>query len=98
MDNRIPDRDKIGQRQTERQESMRHYYDWNAHDLSPLTPGQPVRIEDQATKKWLTGIVSCARPEPRSYEVKTQSGSIFRRKRRHLRPANTGQVVISSED
>ena len=71
MDNRIPDRDKIAQRQTERQESMRHYYDWNAHDLSLLTPGQPVRIEDQAAKKWLTGIVSCARPEPWSYEMKT---------------------------
>ena len=79
MDNRIPDRDKIAQRLTEREQSMKHYYDRNAHELSPLTTGQPVRIQDQATKKWLTGIVSCTRPEPRSYEVKTQSGSILRR-------------------
>ena len=79
VDNRIPDRDKITQRPTERQQSMKHYYDRNTHELSPLTTGQPVRIQDQATKKWLTGIVSCARPEPRSYEVKTQSGSILRR-------------------
>ena len=98
VDNRIPDRDKVAQRLTERQQSMKHYYDRNAHDLSPLTTGQPVRIQDQASKKWLPGTVSCTRPEPRSYEVKTQSGSILRRNRRHLRPANTGQPVISSED
>ena len=98
VDNRIPDRDKIAQRLTERQQSMKHYYDWNAHDLSPLTPRQPVRVQDQATRKWIPGIVSCARPELRSYEVKTQSGSILCRKRRHLRPESTGQVVISSED
>ena len=77
---------------------MKHYYDWNAHDLSPLTPRQPVRIQDEAIKKWLPGIVSCARPEPRSYKVETQSGSILCRKRRHLHPANTGQNVIRSKD
>jgi len=97
VDNQIPDRDKIAQRLTERQQSMKNCYDWNAHDLSPLTPRQPVRIQDQATKKCLPGIVSCARPQPRSYEAKTQSGSILCRKRRHLLPANTGQVVISSK-
>ena len=85
--NHIPDRDKIAQRLTERQQSMKLYYDRNGHDLSPLSTGQPVRIQDQATKN-----------EPRSYEVKTQPGSLLRRNRRPLRPANTGQVVISSED
>ena len=68
---------------------MKLYYDRNEHDLSALSTGQhfPVRIQDQATKN-----------EPRSYEVKTQPGSLLRRNRRPLRPANTGQVVISSED
>ena len=98
VDNRIPDRDKIAQRLTERQQSMKHYYDRNAHELSPPTTGQPLRIQDQATKKWLTGILSCTRPEPWSYEVKTQSGSILRRVTGATPPANTGQVVISSED
>ena len=100
VENQIPDRDKIAQHLIERQQSMKYYryYDRNAHDLSPLTTGQPVRIQDQATKKWLPGTVNCTRPEPRSYEVQTQSGSILRRNRRHLRPANSGQVVISSED
>ena len=96
--NQIPDRDKIAQRLTERQQSMKLYYERNGHDLSPLTTGQPVRIQDQATKKWLLGTMNCTRPEPRPYEVKTQSGSLLRRNRRHIFPANTGQVVINSED
>ena len=74
---------------------MKHYYDKKAHDLSPLATGQPVHIQDQATKKCK---VNCTRPEPRLYEVKTHSGSILRRNRRHLRPADTGQVVVNSED
>ena len=98
VENQIPDRDRIAQHLMERQQSMKYYYDRNAHDISPLTTGQPVRIQDQATKKWLPGTVICTRPEPRSYEVQTQSGSILRRNRRHLRPANSGPVVISSEE
>ena len=94
--NQIPDRDNITQRLTERQQLMKHYYDKKAHDLSPLATGQPVHIQDQATKKWFPGTVNCTKP--RSYEVKTHSGSILRRNRRHLRPADTGQVVVNSED
>ena len=96
--NQIPHRDNITQRLTERQQRMKHYYDKKAHGLSSLATGQPVHIQDQATKKWFPGTVNCARPEPRSYEVKTHSGSIFRRNRGHLRPADTGQVVVISED
>ena len=51
VDNRIPDRGKITQRPTERQQSMKHYYDMNAHELSPLTTGQPVRIQDPSYKE-----------------------------------------------
>ena len=66
----IPDKDKINQRLTARQQRMKYYHDRSTTDLSPLTPGQPVRIQDQTTKKWHPGTVSCKRPEPRSYEVK----------------------------
>ena len=83
----MPNRDQISQRLVERQQSMKYYHDRNAHDLSPLATGQHVRIQDQRTKKWLPGIVSCKRPEPRSYEVQTQYGSTLRRNRCHLRPA-----------
>lgn len=58
--------------------------------VSPMATGQEV-----VTK---IHCVNCTRPEPRSYEVKTQSCSILRRNRHQFRPANTGQVVNSSED
>ena len=82
--NQIPDKDKINQRLTERQERMNYYHDRTTSDLSPLTAGQPVRIQDQATKSWLLGTITFLRPEPRSYEVTTQSGSVLHRNRRHL--------------
>ena len=52
-----------------------------------------MRIQDQATKKWHPGTLSCKRPEPRSFEVKTQSGSVLRQNRRHLHPAGTKVIV-----
>lgn len=77
---------------------MKYYHDRSASDLSSQTAGQPARIQDQATKKWLPGTISCTRPEPRSYEVKTQSGSVLRRNRHHLRPASTEMVVMEPKD
>ena len=77
---------------------MKYYHVRSATDLSPLTAGQLVRIQDQVTKKWLPGTISCTRPELRSYEVKTQSGSVLRRNRRHLRPANTEMRVTEPKD
>ena len=55
-------------------------------------------MQDQTTKKLFPETVSCVRPEPRSYEVHTQSGSIRRRNRRHLRPASTEQVAKSEDE
>ena len=77
---------------------MKYYHDRSASDLSPLTAGQPVCIQDQATKKWLPGTISCMRPESRSYEVKTQSGSVLRRNRRHLRTTSTEMVLTEPKD
>ena len=91
--NQIPDKGKINQRLTERQQRMKYYHDRIATDLIPLTAGQYVRMQDQATKKWHPGTISCKRPEPRSYEVKTQSGSVLFRNRRHLCPAGTEVIV-----
>ena len=49
-------------------------------------------------KKWHPGTISWKRPELRSYEVKTQSGSVLRRNRRHLRPAGTEVIVMEPMD
>ena len=65
---------------------------------SPLVDGQHVRVQDQNTKKWIPGTVKSKRPEPRSYEIQTESGSTLRRNRRHLRPAGTQQVEMGSRE
>ena len=75
--NQIPDKAKINQRLTERQERMKYYHDTTASDLSPLTAGQPVLVQDQATKTWLLITANCTRPESRSYEVRRNPGQSF---------------------
>ena len=76
---------------------MKYYHDRSATDLSPLTAGQPVHIQD-STKKRLPGTVCYTRPDPHSYEVKTQSGSVLHRNRRHIRPASTEMRVTEPKD
>ena len=89
--NLITDKDKINQWLTQRQQQMKYYHDRSATDLSPLTAGQPVHIQDQAPKKWLPGPINCTRPKPYSYEAKTQSGSV-------LHPASTEMIVTEPKD
>lgn len=55
------------------------------NSLSALYPNQPVRILDQASHTWLPGSVVHKSSEPRSYVVKTDSGSELRRNRSHIR-------------
>ena len=53
--------------------------------LPPLVPEQNVRVQDPTTKRWNPGVIQYATPEPRSYTVKTPTGTV-RRNRKHLRP------------
>ncbi|XP_059084399.1 uncharacterized protein LOC131881531 [Tigriopus californicus] len=58
--------------------------------LRPLVIGQHVHIQDVSEKSWSfgTGTIVEALPNGRSYRVQTDAG-VFRRNRRHLRPAST---------
>lgn len=98
IENQLPNRDQISKRLIERQQSMKYYHDRNAQDLSPLATGQHVRIQDQHTKKWFPGTVSCKRPEPRSYEVETQNGSTLWYNRCHLRLAGAQHIKMGPTD
>ena len=58
--------------------------------MSLLRPGvikqhQPPTPQDPTTKRWNPGVIQNATPEPRSYNVKTPTGTV-RRNRKHLRP------------
>jgi hypothetical protein len=91
--NQVTDKDSIMQRLQERQLSQKSYYDDKAgHDLTPVTVGQYVRIQDQSTGKWTPATVSNVPPEPRSYEVQTPSGATLRRNQRHIRETSEQQA------
>ena len=66
-----------------KQQEQKCYYDRNTKPLKPLKPGDQVRIRSDK-KRWEPGLVESKRPEPRSFNIKTDSGSILRRNREHI--------------
>ncbi|XP_064629246.1 uncharacterized protein K02A2.6-like [Lineus longissimus] len=67
------------------QEKQRHYYDRNAKDLTPLHPGDTVRLQPmrKGEKSWKRAKVT-KQLKDRSYEVDT-GDRILRRNRVHLK-------------
>ncbi len=71
-----------------RQDVQKIQYDKSAaSELKRLTPGQPVVMYQQQTKRWVPAQVLRKLEEPRSYSVETPSGLRLRRNRIHLKPA-----------
>lgn len=62
-----------------RQDKATAYYNQNSKDLPPLEPGAKVRIRPGREKQWRKAEVL-----PRSYLVKDERGSVFRRNRRQI--------------
>ncbi len=83
--NKAPHKDVTYSKMIQRQSRQNLYFNQHAHDLPPLIPGQPVRIQDQNSGNWTPAKVTQKCSEPRSYVVKTPSGSILRRNRKHIR-------------
>ncbi len=86
--------DPVTRQLQHRQEVMKKYHDRKSRDLPPLYPDQPIRVQDQKSKKWVPATVSRVRPEPRSYDVRMQNGTTLRRNRRHIR--STAEKFTSS--
>ena len=82
-----PDRDLVYRRDNAAKETYKGHYD-NHHgvrSLSPLRPGDDVRVRGEGEKSWHTRATVRAECEtPRSYMVETNQGSVLRRNRRHL--------------
>ena len=78
-------RDGIYDRLLQRQISQKAYHDRSVKDLTPLYPGQDVRVRDPSLGHWIPATVLNRRPEPRSYEIQAPSGSILRRNRQQIR-------------
>ena len=64
------------------QQRQKFYYDRGTRDLSPLHSSDVVRVNHN--KQWQRGVVDTKHIEPRSYNVRTETGSMLRRNRRDI--------------
>ena len=67
----------------QRQQVQKSQYDKGTKPLSELKPGDTVRY--QVNKSWKPAIVVSKHDSPRSYNIRTQQGTILRRNRYHLK-------------
>ena len=93
-------KEEIGRRLVERPEHQRRNHDRGCHTtLTPLSPGQDIRLRNMANGAWQPATVKTTCSEPRSYEVQTSTGNIVRRNRRDLRETiERHNPVDDSED
>ena len=71
-------------------------YDRGARKLSTLAVGDVVRVQHHATKRWrLIGEIVEVNESGRSYLVKSETGRLYWRNRRFLRPLYDGSDLPS---
>ena len=59
--------------------------------------GQDVMCQSPITKKWFPVKIKELCPEPRSYQVETPEGIVYRRTQNHLKPFTPYQRTQTSE-
>ena len=77
-------RERVRHDLQERQDKQRKQYDCRAHSIPPLRNGQVVRVKPSQGKEWFKSVV-ISQVAPRSYLIRTESGTVLRRNRRQLR-------------
>ncbi|MCG7876437.1 MAG: RNase H-like domain-containing protein [Candidatus Thiodiazotropha endolucinida] len=75
----------VHEKLTKKQEKQKYFYDKSSKNLSHLSPGDTIRVQNE--KHWEPGIVVQNATTPRSYHVQTKRGQ-YRRNRKHLMKTN----------
>ena len=65
-----------------------------SHDLHT---GQEVMCQDFITRRWFPKTIKALCPEPRSYQIETSEGVIYRRMQNHLKPYKSHQKTQRRE-
>ena len=65
--------------------------------LYDLQIGQEVMYQDSVTKRWFLATIKALCPEPRSYQIQTTKGVIYRRTQNHLKPYKFYQKIQKRE-
>ena len=54
--------------------------------------GQDVMCQNPNTKRWFPAKIKELCPEPRSYQIETPEGTLYRRTQNHLKPFKRTQI------
>ena len=65
--------------------------------LHDLHIGQEVMYQDSVTKRWFLATIKALCPEPRSYQIQTTEGVIYRRTQNHMKPYKSYQKIHKGE-
>ena len=65
--------------------------------LHYLHIGQEVLYQDSVTKRWFPATIKAFCPEPRSYQIQTTEGVIYRRTQNHVKPYKSNQKIHKGE-
>ena len=76
----------------ENKQTQKRYFDIGSRSLPPLQKGEKARVRIQG--KWEHVVVIRNAKAPRSYIVRTESGKILRRNRRHLMKLQEQEVEV----
>ena len=70
----------------------------NQHlSLHNLHIGQEVMYQDSVTKRWFLPTIKALCPEPRSYQIMTMKGILYRQTQNHLKPYKSHQKTQKGE-
>ena len=82
----------------QQQQQQRKHYDRTAKSLPPLEKGDAVRFKKDPQAAWTRGTVIRKHEAPRSYVIKGENGTEYRRSRRHLRKTREHQADLDTPD
>lgn len=80
-----------------RQLNQKQYYDRSAKSLTVLKVGQKVKIKNDITNKWISGIITEIL-KYRSYKIRLNCGRIMVRNRRHIIPDSSDRDDVPHYD
>ena len=79
-------------------ERQKFYYDRHTKEKPSLNKGQTVRVKlDTTQPTWEKGEIESVLPY-RSYRVRTQDGSVYRRNRKHVQFSKEPPIIFSDSD
>ena len=79
---KLIEQEQIFKARKKNRETAKRYYDRGAKGLEELRPGDTIRV--RTGKEWQPAKLITKSPQPRSYEIQTEAGNVWRRNRHDI--------------